>query len=746
MTLARNTRLGPYLIQAQIGAGGMGEVYRAVDSRLDRTVAIKVLPPHASGDPQALQRFEREARAISRFNHPNVCTLYDVGHDGSVPFLVMEYLDGRPLTELIARGPLAVPDAVRYGRQIAEALACAHGTGIVHRDLKPANVIITRDDVAKVLDFGLAKSQLTELDETRAALTQEGLSLGTVQYMSPEHIHGSAVDSRSDVFSFGIVLYEMLCGARPFAASNIFAIADRIQAQEPTPIDERRPDVPLALRNVVNRALRKHPDERFQHGGDLASALRDIERQLASGVALPVAADPNHDRVSPPRTPSRVSARLIRRPAIVVLILTMAIVAAAAWHTQAWSRVAGLWRPSANALTTPAPPSSPVELTRQGHALLHRHDVPENVDRALDSFKQALARDESNAFAHAGLAQAYYWKDATTPDPQLIRQASAAAGRAIALNPDIAAAHLASGIVLFKQGEHDKAQSALETARTLDPQNGRVRVWLGELQRLRRRTDEADAHFREAAGLTPDDWMVHLYWGRLHYGAARYADAVAAWEKARTLAPDNVLVLRNLAAAYHMVNRTDDAAAALQRALEVKPSASIYNNLGTLRFFQGQYLQSVAAFERAVEMNPTFALYWGNLGDAHRWAPGPDHERKAAEAYARATQLAGDALAKSPDNVETRASRAIYLVKSGHTREALEEIGRVERTTGRPAASYFKSMVVYELAGQRDQALRDLEKSLAEGYSVREIANEPELTRLRADARYHRIVVKYQQP
>ena len=174
MPLAPDTRLGPYLIQSQIGAGGMGRSTRRIDSRLDRTVAIKVLPSHATDDSKALQRFEREARAISKLNHPNVCTLYDVGHEGSVPFLVMEYLDGRPLSELIAEGPMDVSAVVRYGRQIAEALACAHGTGIIHRDLKPANVIVSREDVAKVLDFGLAKSQLTELDETRAALTQEG--------------------------------------------------------------------------------------------------------------------------------------------------------------------------------------------------------------------------------------------------------------------------------------------------------------------------------------------------------------------------------------------------------------------------------------------------------------------------------------------------------------------------------------------------------------------------------------------
>ena len=485
-----------------------------------------------------------------------------------MPFLVMEYLDGRPLSELIAEGPMEVSAVVRYGRQIAEALACAHGTGIIHRDLKPANVIVSREDVDKVLDFGLAKSQLTELDETRAALTQEGLSLGTVQYMSPERIRGTGVDAESDVFSLGIVLYEMLCGARPFSASNVFGIADRIQTVEPTPIDERRPDVPPALRAVVGRALRKRPDERFR---PRARSRRCFATSSASSARVRPVWLQRLPNLNVFGRGEQLRARLPLRPVIVAIGLTVGIVAATAWG------FAGVSSGPSSALQSSAGPSSasaatasPTELTRQGHALLYRCNVADNVERALASFTQALSRDESNAFAHAGLAQGYYWKDATTPDPQLIRLASASARRAVELNPDIAAAHLATGIVLFKQGEHGRRTRRWRRRARWIPRTD-ASGYGGEVQRQRRLINEADAHFREAAALAPDDWMVHLSWGRLQSGAARYAEAVAEWERARALASDNVLVLRNLAAAYRMINRTDDAAAALQRRSKSDP-------------------------------------------------------------------------------------------------------------------------------------------------------------------------------
>src|SRR5687767_9922838 len=231
MTLSSGFRLGPYEIVAPIGAGGMGEVYRARDTRLERTVAVKVLPPHLSASPEVRQRFEREARTISQLSHPHICALYDVGREAETEYLVMEYLEGGTLAERLARGPLPLEQTLRFGIEIADALDKAHRQGIVHRDLKPGNVMLTKTGV-KLLDFGLAKAfapstarsgvSLTALPTQQRAsnLTEEGTILGTFQYMSPEQLEGREADARTDIFAFGAVLYEMATGKKAFAGRS----------------------------------------------------------------------------------------------------------------------------------------------------------------------------------------------------------------------------------------------------------------------------------------------------------------------------------------------------------------------------------------------------------------------------------------------------------------------------------------------------------------------------------------------
>ncbi len=275
MSLPAGSRLGPYEVVALLGAGGMGEVYRARDTRLDRTVALKILPERANNTTMARERFEREARAISALNHPNICTLFDVGsHDGT-EYLVMELIDGEPL-----KGPMPLHDVLRVGAAIADALAKAHRAGIVHRDLKPANIMLTKSG-PKLLDFGLARKaeEAHGHDATTVigkAITTEGTLLGTLPYMAPEQLEGKPADARTDVFALGAVLYEMITGRRAFQAESQASLITKIMSEQPPPIRELQPVAPAALNRLVMKCLAKDAADRWQAASDVADELRWI--------------------------------------------------------------------------------------------------------------------------------------------------------------------------------------------------------------------------------------------------------------------------------------------------------------------------------------------------------------------------------------------------------------------------------------------------------------------------------------
>src|SRR5579863_6393564 len=303
MMLTIGSKLGPYEIQSPIGAGGMGEVYRARDTRLGRDVAVKILPQHLTEKADARQRFEREARAVSSLNHAHICTLHDIGHQDGTDFLVMEFLEGETLAKRLEKGPLATADLLRIAIEMADALDKAHRQGILHRDLKPSNIMLTKSG-AKLMDFGLAKasgaagapmlSSLTQslnLSAKTTPVTAEGTIVGTFQYMAPEQMEGKEADARSDIFSFGAVLFEMATGKRAFEGKTTASVIAAILEREPPPISTMQPMSPPALDRTVRICLAKDPDERFQSAHDVKLQLewiRDAGSQ--TGVAAPIVA------------------------------------------------------------------------------------------------------------------------------------------------------------------------------------------------------------------------------------------------------------------------------------------------------------------------------------------------------------------------------------------------------------------------------------------------------------------------
>jgi eukaryotic-like serine/threonine-protein kinase len=297
MTLAAGTKLGPYEVGALIGAGGMGEVYRARDTRLGRDVALKILPESLTRDGERLRRFEQEARAVAALNHPNILALYDIGAQDGRPYLVSELLDGQSLRETLQSGPVPARKAGDYGVQIASGLAAAHDKGIVHRDLKPENIFITRDGRAKILDFGLAKLTQTPSQDSSDGITvtgtptQAGVVMGTAGYMSPEQVRGEVTDHRTDIFAFGAVLYEMVCGQRAFHRDTAAETMTAILKEDPRELAGDAHLASPALDRIVRRCLEKRPEQRFQSAQDLAFALGTLSGTDVSGAAR-AAADP----------------------------------------------------------------------------------------------------------------------------------------------------------------------------------------------------------------------------------------------------------------------------------------------------------------------------------------------------------------------------------------------------------------------------------------------------------------------
>lgn len=455
MELTAGTKLGPYEIQSPLGAGGMGEVYRARDTRLGREVAIKILPEHSTQKPEARQRFEREARAISSLQHPHICTLYDVGHQDGTDFLVMEHLEGETLAKRLERGPMATVELLRIGIEVADALEKAHRKGILHRDLKPSNIMLTKSG-AKLMDFGLAKAagdgaapalesltQSLNPSERTTPVTAQGTIVGTFQYMSPEQMEGKEADARSDIFSFGAVLYEMATGKRAFDGKTTASVIAAILEREPPAISSVQPMSPPALDRTVKICLAKDPDERFQSAHDVKLQLewiRDAGSQ--GGVAAPVGAHrKNRERIA-----WGAAAMLL----IIAVLLAYGFIARAPHPTHAVvSQIAppdgasfALWgvAPGMPALSPDGTQLAFVAKTAEGRDLLFVRPLNSPVAHALERTEGASRpfwSPDGRAIAYFGGNNKLYRIDVSGGPPVEIADAGVAAGASWSSNGTI---------------------------------------------------------------------------------------------------------------------------------------------------------------------------------------------------------------------------------------------------------------------------------------------------------------------
>ena len=713
MSLTSGSRLGTYEILAPLGAGGMGEVYRARDLRLGREIALKVLPPEVSADVERLARFEREARTVAGLNHPNIVTLHSVEDDGDVRFLTMELVEGNSLDHVVAPGGLSVSRVIELGIGMADALAAAHEKGVVHRDLKPANVMLTKDGRVKVLDFGLAKLAAPDSDPGSSHLATQaspvsgaGLVVGTVPYMAPEQVRGEPVDARTDLFALGIVIYELASGERPFTGATQADVGSAILRDAPKPLGSLRGDLPPDLDRIVRRCLEKNPRERAQSALDVSNELRrlrkELERSESGSPARPATEKVASIAVLPFVNRSRDEEDEYFSDGLADELLNVL------------SKIKGLRVTARSSAFTFK--GKQVTAKEIGHALdvatLLEGSVRKAGKRIRVSVQLVQVSDSSHLWSET--------YDRTLED-------------IFAVQDDIAQSVVKElrTTLLGEAADSDASGAAkAEVARAAkgrgtDPEAHRLfllaRHLLGRF--AREETASAIGHLKEALTRDPE---YALAWAEL--GRAYIAEANRSWvpveeglargrkavERALSLDPDlpeGHLRLGSIRMVYHRDFR--GAEASLARALELAPeNADVLRGAGTLASNMGRLEEAIGYYHRALEQDPLSSASYHNLAMT----------LESAGRFAEAEAACRKALELAPQRGATRAVLTTILLALGRGEEALIEAGREPHEAFR---SWALAIVHHRLghAAESDAALREsIEKYAEDGaFQVAEV-------------------------
>ena len=840
--------IGPYRIVRPLGRGGMGAVYLAHDSRLDRHVALKLFSGDDASSDGARDQLVREARAAAAINHPHIASVHDILEvDGQVA-LVFEFVEGETLAERLRRGPLAPDEAIPLALQLCDALTAAHEHGVVHRDLKPANVAITPAGVVKVLDFGVARMMPRGADTAGRARTTASGFVGTVGYAAPEQCLGQSVDARADVFSFGVVLFEMLTGQRPFAGNDASSVVQSMLSGGAPRVRSQSPRVAPEIDGLVARMLARDPAERPASARQVRDVLRSLaptERASASvpsrqrrawGVAALLVAAVivgalvatvvwGRASESPPdnRPPvlavlpltnasgeesklylaTGVAENLVTRlasiPSITVLsrnvvnearnrhaeLLSLAreldatyLVDGSVQHVgerlridlrllepngkvawaddvegnfaQVFELQSRLTAALAQALSVQLSAADRAMLAKQptmnaqaleaywrGRALLDRRDIKGHTDAALAAFDEAIRLDPNFAMAHAARGEALWMRYLDTRDAGAARDAIAAGTTALRLNPDSGQARYSLALVLSGTGRLDEAIDELQRTLALQPNHDDARAELGSVLARQGKIDEAIAEFQKAIALRPNFWGHYNQLGVSLLRAGRYAEAAEAFFRITELQPDNANAFVNHGAALQYLGRDEEAQASYRRALAIRPSPTAYANLGYIHHSRGEYAQAVEAYRASLQLRPNAAATHRNLGDALTRLGRPADAR---EAYREAVRLTEIDLSVNPTDARLIAALAVYATKAGDFPKGLSRAREAQQLAPDDIQVAFNLAAVYAMTNRRDDALRQLERAVAGGYSKAAIAVEDDFRNLRETLAFKELI------
>ena len=846
-----------YRILERLGGGGMGIVYRAQDTRLDRTVALKFLPMEWCQESLLRERFTREARAASTLDHPHICTVFDIGEtpEGQL-FIAMAYCPGETLKERILRGPMPIDEAIDIAIQIGEALGAAHEGGTVHRDIKPANILITDRDQVKVVDFGLAKLA------GEAAVTRQGSVIGTPAYMSPEQATGDDADGRSDLWALGAVLYEMVTGRRAFAADHEQAILLAITTSDPTPIDSLRPEVPAEVQRIIRRCLKRKPQERYQRAGELVADLKrfrgkltpaDIVTQTLPSAArarrlrnfkhrvLPLVAalaavvlvatlyptlkqpQTRHLLVLPfncPETDAEtdilctglldtitakltemrrfdsslsvvpvsevrgqriISADMAHRIFGVDLVVTGSVLREnasiripielvdAARLRQIRSRtitadnttdfvlqdrviaaiedMLGLEFGATQLEAMMAGGTNNAEaaglfLEARGYAGKTPTEV--HLSRAMNLFREALEIDPEYADALVQLADACDQRYQLEGDPIWLEHGARYAQRAVALAPELPSAQFAAGRYKYQDSLYEGAIEHLQKAIALDPLGLEAYMYLAQAYEAIGESDLANAAVERAIRTGPEDWQTYYDLGKFFYDRHEWEQASGYFLEVVRLLPESSAGYSALGSSLFYRGERDQAREALERCVAIGSGYEGFNNLATLEFYDGRYAEAAKLYERALELDDSDHLVWIGLGEARRF--GGDAPDKVRDAYQQAADRVSRRLETEPENPGLLVDFASLQLQLGQRTEASAIVARLPLDKVTAPDTMFTLAEIFEVLGEREQALAWVERSLQADYPLQVIEDYAAFDALRSDPRFGLLAETYAKP
>jgi len=847
-----------YRILERLGGGGMGIVYRAQDTRLDRTVALKFLPMEWCQESLLRERFTREARAASTLDHPHICTVFDIGEtpEGQL-FIAMAYCPGETLKERILRGPMPVDEAIGIAIQIAEALEAAHAGGTVHRDIKPANILITDRDQVKIVDFGLAKLA------GEATVTRQGSVIGTPAYMSPEQATGDEADGRSDLWALGAVLYEMVTGRRAFAADHEQAILLAITTSDPTPIDNLRSEVPAEVQRIIRRCLKRKPRERYQTAGELVADLKRFRGDPTPAEIV--------TQTLPPAPRARRRWSLIHRVLPVVAALAAVVLVATLYPALNRSQTrhvlvlpfncpgtdsgtdllcAGLLDTVTAKLTemqrfesslSVVPVSEvkgrrvisadmahrifgvdlvvtgsvlreeasiriPIELVdatrlrqirsrtitadnatdfvlqdrvvaaleemldlelgvaeRQALAIggtsnaeaaelfleargrAGKEPTAVQLTQAMTLYRQALEIDPDYADAMIQLAEACEQRFELDGDPIWLEHAANYALRAVSVAPELPTAQFAAGRFELANSSFQNAISHLQRTIALDPLSLLAYLHLAEAYEAVGQPQAAEETMKRAVRTGPENWLTYYRIGRFYFAERHDTERAAGYfEKVIELLPESSVGYSAFGGCLLYLGDRDGAREQLGRAVAIGSNYEAFANLATLEFYDERFPEAAELYERALEVDAGDYMVWNGLGEARRF--GGSTPESVREAYQNAADLVSRRIEGEPDNLGLLIDLAGLYLQLDQRADASNIIDRLPLEDVSAPDMMYSLAEIFEVLGQRTEALEWVERSLAAGYPLHFIENYAAFDGLRSDPRFRLLAKIYAEP